>query len=148
MKPGNFDSKMVWLFMLGGVAIASGLAFASVGGAAITAAIFTVFGFLSTFLTRAGKGLAFGAWFLGSLLTAVATFVAVMMVTDAAAAEAMAGSDLDQTGAAVASAGASALGGAIGVFGAVSAFFVALVPSVAGLFVGASVRGKAAPALA
>ncbi|HJL23145.1 MAG TPA: hypothetical protein RMH80_13020 [Polyangiaceae bacterium LLY-WYZ-15_(1-7)] len=147
MKPGSMSAGKVWLFALAGALLVAGGSMAHVAVGGLLAA---VLGFLSTFLTQSGKGMACGAWALGSVINAIAMFVILMFFVTGVASEAASASGATADGQAMAEAAGSAIGAFAGVVGAIVGFFTTLVPSYVGLFVGAAARGNngAAPAAA
>jgi hypothetical protein len=129
---------MVWVLMLVGVGIGAG---ASIAGPWFGGLAVLIFAFLSTFLTRSSRLLAFGAWFLGSFLSsALAFFVIGGLISRGIET----GVDLTRAGDAeaqrLAEGAGSLVGGLAGGFFAIIAFFVTLISSLVGLLVGASMR--------
>jgi hypothetical protein len=143
MKPGSMSSKTVWAFMLAAVLLTVLFSFLEVGGIIVPLALFGGLAFASTFLTKAGKGLAVGAWFVGSVLAAVGAAIAVMAAAGGAAEQAIADGGENAQLAAAATEG---IGFIAALIGSVVVFFVAFVPSLIGSLVGAAARPKSDPA--
>ncbi len=144
MQPGQMNKHAVWLFMLGGVVLAGALSAMGVGK--IGFAIFAAAAFGSTFMTQAGKGLAFGSWFVGAILLAIATVIGGAM----AGADAATTSQVVQEGGniQIAEGAGATVGAAIGVFASIFVFIGALVSSTVGLFAGSAAKNKMGPAAA
>ncbi|MBX3247525.1 MAG: hypothetical protein KF901_10145 [Myxococcales bacterium] len=146
MKPGSMEAKMAWAIMLG-AALLAGVASLFANGW-VGVGLLIAGGFLSTFLTKAGKGLGVGAAFVGSTLYAIIFAVGGIMMLDSVMAEANAAVavDLEGQGEAAAQA-AGALMGALGtgaiIFAAVISGVVAFILSLIAAIVGASSRPKA-----
>lgn len=138
MKPGSLGNGALWGLMLVGVGVSAGASLAGpwAGGAATL-----VFAFLSTFLTQGSRMLAFGAWFVGSIL---ASLLAFFVVGGLISRGIETGVDVttagDPNAARMAEGASSVVGGLAGAFFAILAFFVTLISSLIGLLVGASMR--------
>lgn len=139
MTPGSMDAKMAWLFAIGGGVVGGLLGMFTSGWLGI--GLLVAGGFLSTFMTRAGKGLGIGASFVGAVGYALVLGVGGMMMVSGAADEAAAQAG---EGAALASAAVSGLGGAAVIIAAVIAAVVGWVLALIAAVVGASVRPKTA----
>ncbi|MCB9598783.1 MAG: hypothetical protein H6722_15000 [Sandaracinus sp.] len=146
MKPGSMAAKNAWLLMLGASVLAGALAVFANGWLGV--GLIAVGGFLSTFLTKASKGLGIGAAFVGSTLYAIVFAVGGILMLDSMMADANAelATQLQGQGAAAAQAGTAMMGalgtGAI-IFGAVVSGIVAFVVGLIAAIVGASARPKA-----
>ena len=119
MKPGSMETKATWMFALGAGILAGVVQLLGLGIVGLL--LLAVGGFLSTFMTKASKGLGIGAGFVASILYCVFVAIATMNAADAAMAEASAG--MTGTDAQV----ASAVGDGIGFIGAVIGSIVSLV---------------------
>lgn len=128
-KAGTMNPHFVWLFALAAIALGIGGGYATAGlGIKVSSAVFlgtyALAGFMATYLTRAGTGLAVLAFVVASLATAGIYYALVSGMSS--------------------SSDGAQIGSFIGAFAAAVALVETLVAGIGGCVAGKRIRGQAA----
>jgi len=148
----KFDSRTVWLFAFGSVALGVAASFATQGlGPKVTSAVYAgivgIAGFASTFSTRARTRGAVGAFLVAALLAAIGCYALVSYVFSTVTSQA---TDLVSNGQAH-EAGVQAgtlFGRFFGAFAAVVAFLETSIIGIAAAVAGSRAKAGIAPRVA